>query len=91
MSVLLKISFLYTNHKDQNRKFSWFDKTSAILFSYYFASFMALKTKTKTFISCYLVLFMALKTKIASFHDFTHSMPVLPSYINESIEDNTGI
>ena len=41
-SVLLKISFLYTNHKSQNGKFLWLGKTFV---SYYFASFMALKPK----------------------------------------------
>ena len=41
-SVLLKISFLYTNHKSQNGKFLCLDKTFV---SYYFALFMALKPK----------------------------------------------
>ena len=41
MSVLLKNIF-YTNHKTQNRKFLWLDKTFS---SYYFASCMALKPK----------------------------------------------
>ena len=42
MSVLLKIFFLYTNHKSQNGKFLSLDKTFV---SYYFASLMALKPK----------------------------------------------
>ena len=46
-SVLLKISFLYTNHKCQNGKFLLLDKTFV---SYYFAS-KALKPKREVSMS----------------------------------------
>ena len=45
---LKKYIFLYTNHKNQNGKFLWLDKTFV---AYSFASFMALKTKTERFYS----------------------------------------
>ena len=48
-SVLLKNIqyFLYTNHKSQNGKFLWLDNKTFV--SFYFALFIALKTKTGRF------------------------------------------
>ena len=72
MSVLLKIYFLYTNHESQNRNFLLLDKTFV-----YFASFMALKTKTRSFYALIRLLFLVIllclwlasKTKTTILHD----------------------
>ena len=70
-SVLLK----NINHKNENRKFLWLDKTFV---SYYLISIMALnqngKFLVKSSISCYLTLFMASKTKMESFHNFIRTL-----------------
>ena len=47
-----KIYFFYTNHKRQNGKFLWLNKTYVSFFLFFlflFASFMALKIKTGSF------------------------------------------
>ena len=56
-SVLLKMSFLYTNHESQNGKFLWLDKTFV---SCYLALFMASKTKTASFHDLIRTLFLVL-------------------------------
>ena len=66
-SVLLKIYFLYTNHKSQNGKFLWLVKTFV---SYYCVPFMASKPKQEVSMP----LFMASKTRTASFHDLIRTL-----------------
>ena len=76
------ISFLYTNHKSQNGKFLWLDNTYFFfLVSYYFSSFMALKTKMGSFYALIrhlflvtLLCFTASKTKMTSFHDLIKTL-----------------
>ena len=51
------IFFIYANHESQNKKFLWLDKTFV---SYYFDSFMALKTKTGSFYALIRHLFLVI-------------------------------
>ena len=55
-----KISFFATNHRSQNGKFLWLDKTTV---SYYFASLMALKS-TRSFYALIRHLFLVIQPSI---------------------------
>ena len=57
VTIIKNHLFFYTNHKSQNKKFPWLDKTFV---SYYFVSFMTLKTKTKSFYPLIRHLFLAI-------------------------------